>query len=143
MSNYQTLRPLILTKLETLVGSGQPLQCAYRVHTERVTGYPAATVEPASGRNEFYTNFENLREFSFDIIVWHEMTRAGRDDAIDNLCKAVDAIMVAFEGDNTLTGLGGFHYTRPVSSFWGEVPAQAGPIKFCRLTITCGVEIAV
>ena len=141
--NFQTLRPLILTKLNTLVGTGQPLQCAYKAHTEKVTGYPAATFEPSSSESQFYTNIENLREFSFDIILWQEMKVAGREDAIDNLCKAVDAIIVAFEGDNTLTGVGGFHYTKPVSSQWGEIVGQAGPIKFCKLTITCGVEIAV
>lgn len=139
MSDFTTLRPLILTKLQGI----SALQSAYNTHTEKVTGYPCATFEPSISTSQFYTNTDNLREYAFDIIIWQEMKTAGRSDSIDNLCKAVDAVIVAFETDTTLRVTGGVHYVKPVSTTWGEIIGQAGPIKFCRLTIACGIEVAV
>jgi len=133
---YTTLRPLILTKLGTITG----LQSSYNFHTEKVTGYPCATFEPSSSKSDYFTNVDNLREYAFDVIVWQEMFTAGRSDAIDNLCKVADAVIDAFESDTTLTGSGGIHYLRPVNTQWGEVAAQAGPVKFFKFTLVCGVE---
>lgn len=136
---FATLRPLILAKLLTV----SQLKTAFDTHTEKTTGYPYATVEPSVNSNEMYTNSDNLREYSFDIIVWHEMKVGGRKVAVDNLSVAIDAIIDAFDSDTTLRVSGGVHYIKPISTQWGDTVAEAGPLKFVRLTVACGVEVLV
>lgn len=138
-TDFTNLRPLILTKLSGI----SALVAAYDKHTENVSGYPCATFEPASGNNQYYTNTDNLREYSFDIIIYQEMKVAGRDAALDNLCIAVDAVVAAFESDTTLRISGGCHYVKAVNSDWGEFVNKAGPVKYAKLVLVCGVEVAV
>lgn len=137
--NFQTLRPLILTKLQAI----SALVTAYDVHTENTTGYPYATFEPSKLDNSYYTNTDNLREYSFDIIVYHEMKTAGRDVAVGNLCIAVDAIVSAFDSDTTLRTSGGASYVNALPAEWGEYVNKAGAVKYARLVLTVGGEVQV
>ena len=137
--DFQTLRPLILTKLQGI----SALYTAKDVHTEVTTGYPYATFEPSKLESSFLTNTDNLREYTFDIIVYHEMTKAGRDTAVGNLCLAVDAIITAFDTDTTLRTSGGAHYVNALPAEWGEYVNKAGPVKFARCVLTIGGEVQV
>jgi len=137
--DFQTLRPIILTKLQGI----SALVTAKDCHTEVTTGYPYATFEPSSLANEYYTNTDNLREYTFDIIVFHEMTKAGRDTAVGNLCIAVDAIISAFDSDTTLMTSGGADYVKAMPAEFGEYVNKAGPVKYARLTLTIGGEVQV
>lgn len=137
--NFQTLRPLILAKLQTIAALSEVKD----VHTENWSGFPAASFEPSNSRGQMFTNTENLREYAFDIIIYQEMTKAGRDAAIANLCLAVDAAVTAFESDTTLRVTGGVHYVNAINSDWGEFVSKSGPIKYAKLILVCGVEIAV
>lgn len=138
-ANFQTLRPLILAKLLSV----SQLETAYDIHTENTIGYPYATFEPTGSTNSYYTNTDNLREYSFDIIVYQEMTVATRDNAMEILGIAIDAIITAFDTDTTLRVSGGAHYVNALPSEWGEYSSKAGPIKYGKLRLQIGVEIGV
>lgn len=137
--NFQTLRPLIQAKLEGITQLAQVKD----VHTENWTGFPAASHEPSNSKGQFYTNTENLREYAFDIILYQEMTKAGRDAAIANLALAVDAVITAFDSDTTLRVTGGVHFVQALNSEWGEFVSKSGPIKYAKLVLVCAIEIAV
>lgn len=136
---FQNLRPLILTKLLGV----SALVTALDYHSEDTTGYPYATFEPSNLQNNYFTTSDNLREYAFDIIIFQEMKTAGRDAAIENLCKAVDAVVTAFDTDSTLTQSGYCQYVRALPAEWGEYVNKAGPIKYAKLTLVCGIEVAV
>jgi hypothetical protein len=138
-ANFSTLRPLLLTALQGVT----ELQIAYDIHTENTTGYPYATFEPSGHTNEMYTTNDNLREYTFDIIIYQELTKAGRDLAIENLAKAVDAVVTALDTNTTLRVTGGAHYVKALPSSWGEYVNAKGPIKYARLSLIIGVEIDV
>lgn len=142
-TNFTTLRPLVLAKLQTLIGSGLPLKAAFDKHTENTTGYPYATFEPSGLANQYFTTTDNLREYAFDIFIFNELAAGGRDNAIDKLCVAVDATVNAFDSDTTLRIAGGCHYVKALPAEWGEFIGQKGPIKYAKLTLVCGVEVAV
>lgn len=139
MPDFSSLRPLIMTKLQGI----SALQAVYDYHTEAVSGYPCATFEPSNLRNQYFTNTDNLREYAFDIIIYQEMKVAGRDGAIENLAKAVDAVVTAFDSDSTLRVTGGIHYVQAIPAEWGEYVNAAGPIKYAKLVLVCVVEVAV
>jgi len=138
-ADFTTFRPLILSKLQGI----SALSTAYDIHTENTTGYPYASFEPSGLSNNMYTNTDNLREYTFDIIIYQEMTVAGRDACIENLAKAVDAVVTAFDTDTTLRISGGAHYVNALPSAWGEYVNASGPIKYARCTLVIGVEIGV
>lgn len=128
-----------LTSVILTIFSGvSELTAAYDYHTEVVSGYPAASFEPTGNTNEIYTTAENLREYSFEIYIQQEISVAGRQAAIANLRKAVDAVITAFDTDDTLMSSGGAHYVRALPSDWGEFVGQSGPIRFAKLTLTIG-----
>lgn len=139
-ANFATLRPLILTKLQGI--SSSVLKVAYDKHTTNTTGYPYATFEPSALANQVYTNTDNLREYSFDIYLFAEMS-TGRDNALDVLTVAVDTVVSAFDSDTTLTQTGGCHYVKALPAEWGEYVGPKGPTKYAKLVLTCGVEVAV
>lgn len=138
-ANFSVLRPLILTALQNVT----ELAMAYDIHTENTTGYPYATFEPSGHTASMFTTNDNLREYVFDIYIYQEMTTAGRDVAVENLAKAVDAVVTAMDTNTTLKTSGGAHYVNALPSAWGEYVNAKGPIKYAKLTLLIGVEIAV
>lgn len=137
--SFTTLRPLIQSILEGVT----ELSTAYDYHTENSTGYPYATHEPTILGNEYFTTTDNLRTYSFDIIIYQEMTKAGRDQCIASLCAAVDAVVTAFDEDTTLRTSGGMEIVEALPGTWGEFISKAGPVKFARMTLACTVEVTV
>jgi hypothetical protein len=138
MSNdFQTLRATIETKLNTV----SQLATVIAYHTGNIDGFPCATFEPSGNTAELFTNDDNLRRYSFDIIIHQEMKRAGRDKAVDILTKAVDAILTAFDEDFNLGGDCDFCFALP--SQWGEYTGDNGAVKYAQITLVCNKEVTV
>jgi len=136
--SWTTLRPAVKAKLDSLTGVGQKIAQVLDVHTGNITQFPAVTFEPSSNENEFFSNTDNLRSYQFDIYVHQEITRPGRDVAIDILTGVVDDIIEAFDTDYNLGGAADFCEAMP--SVWGEYTGEHGAIKYAQLTIICKIE---
>lgn len=137
--NYQTAIPLILAKLDTITA----LQDAYDYHTENTTGYPYATFEPSTLGSVVFTTNDNLRELTFDIFIYSEMTKAGRRNAVQNLAVAVDAVVTALESDHTIADGCGALIQRALNGEWAEFTNAAGPVKAARITFAIATEVDV
>lgn len=129
--SFQVIRPLILTKLQAI----SDIQFATDSHTSKLTGFPAATFEPSGNENSFFTNAENQRRYTFDIVVHQEMSVLGRDEAIRVLGEVCDAIITAFDEDYRLSNNVDFCLALP--SAWGEYKSGSASIKYAMLTLTC------
>lgn len=128
---FQVIRPLILTKLQSI----SDIQFADDKHSSNLTGFPAATFEPSGNENIYLTNAENQRKYIFDIIIHQEITKAGRDEAIRILGETVDAVITAFDIDYRLTNNVDFCMALP--SKWGEYTSGSATIKYATLTLIC------
>lgn len=129
--SYVSVEAAIDAKLNTVT----QLQTILDYHTTNLTGFPAATFEPSDGENEMADTTNNLRHYSFDIVVHQEMTVAGRQAAKDILMAAVDAIITAFDEDFTLGGA--VHSVFPLPSKWGTYEAGNASVMFATLQVKC------
>ncbi len=135
--SFSSLRSAINTKLLTLTGSGQPLACVYPYHHLGVSGYPAATFEPSSMEAQISTTSENMREYTFDIVVSQELSLLSRDDALTTLCNASDAIIDMLDSDYTLSGA--CDISRALPAEFGEIVGEDGAILYARLQLKCSI----
>ena len=138
-TNFASIRSAILTKLNGIVGAGQPLAQVKAYHDENFTGFPCASFEPSGNENMFYTNTDNLRGYAFDVVVWQEIESGGRANAVTVLTTAVDAIIAAFDSDYNLSGACDF--VEPVPSAWKEIVVGEATFKYAVITIKCKAEI--
>jgi len=135
--SFVSLRSAINSKLSGIT----QLQVVYQIHTSDLSGFPAATFEPAGNDSDFYTNTDNLRGYAFDIIVHQEVENAGRGNAVSILAAAVDAIISAFDADYNLGGT--CDYSLALPSSFGEYTGAQGAVKYAKLTIKCFKEVQV
>lgn len=106
MGSYRTLRDKINVILTTLTGAGQPLYAVHNAHNYVPDGFPYATLGPSELPSDFGDTADNLRTYSFDIYVWHnvESVNVGEAAALNAVMDAVDNIVDALDADPSLTG---------------------------------------
>lgn len=129
--SYVTIEAAVLAKLQSVT----ELQEVFDYHTTNLPGFPAATMEPSDGEDEMLTTVDNLRHYSFDIVVHQEMTVAGRQEAKNILMAAVDAIITAFDEDWSLGGA--VQEVIPLPSKWGTYEAGNASVMFATLQVKC------
>jgi hypothetical protein len=117
------------------------LQTVFGSHRENPSGFPCASVEPSQNENIFITNTDNLTTYIFDIIVYQEYKTIPKDDAILILCLAADAVIEAFDTDETLGGL--CHKVRAMPGQWGFYNGNNSNIAYVKLTLACEIERTV
>ena len=100
--SFQAIRSAIGAKLSTLTGTGKPFAVVYDYHKLGVSGYPAATFEPASIESRFETTVSNFRTYVFDVVIHQEMATIDRGAAITALVSASDTLIDAFDTDYDL-----------------------------------------
>lgn len=139
--SFDTISAAILTKLQSI----SEIQIAYDYHKTDLEGFPAATFEPSANTNTMFTNDENLRGYTFDIVLYQEYNTTDRQTAVGILRRAVDAVIEAFDEDYNLSNGGSavvdFCFALP--STWGEVTMGEGAAKFAILTLVCNKEVSV
>ena len=131
MSNFASLRTAITTKLQGI----SALQAVYDSFTANFSGFPAAMFEPAADPSVFADNRDNEHIYSFDLFLVQELNTQGRSTSIGTLVTAVDAVVAAFEGDDSLGGA--CLYSETMASGWDEVTLSDGPVKYAKITIKC------
>ena len=135
--SYVTIEEAVYNKLAGVT----ELQNVQRVHTTNLPGFPAATFEPSEGENQMEDTVNNLRHYSFDVVLHQEMTVAGREEAKNILMAAVDAVITAFDEDFTLGGA--VHSVIPLPSLWGTYRAGNASVMYATLKVKCMLLVNV
>lgn len=142
MASFDSLHQAIVAKLQTLTGSGQLLSQVYAYHETAPAGFPAASVEPSGHANVFFTSADNLRSYTFDIVIQQEFGGAvTREAAVGYLRAAVDAVIAAFDADYNLGGA--CDYTNPIPSDWGTFTGANGTVLWASMSLVCNAEVQV
>jgi hypothetical protein len=137
---WTTLIENIKTTLDTLTGSGQPLQVVYDYPEPNITGYPVAIFFPASFTNAYDSNVENKKAYSFSIFLLTETRRLGLQTAYNTaMPELVDAVIAKFDEDwnqgQTIVGEHRVIWTLE-SGAWGRIEAEKETYLQAELTLT-------
>lgn len=132
--SFTTLKTAIKTKLDSVA----ELQNAYDYHATDLTGFPCATFEPSGNENVIFTNTDNYRSYAFDLVIYQEFDKTTRQNAVNILAQAVDAVISAFDSDITLGGV--CDLLTPLPSSWGVITDSGGSSLFAQIQIVCNVE---
>lgn len=127
----------IVTILETLVGSGQPLEAVYGYIKKSLTKYPTAMVEYAGGGGSDlrFDSANNMLKQPFTIwVVFEESTSEVMENyVLDTLDSVLDAFRTTIYADNlngstdifTIENIDKTHFSEPV------------PLVAWKIDVTC------
>ncbi len=131
MATYTSIRSAISTKLATVT----ELFEVFDYDHINFDGYPTATFEPFNNEDIFFTDKDNERKYQYRIILHQEMESGGRQNAIDILVEAVDAVITAFDEDPTLGGV--VKACDPITTLWGQDTLGDGAMKIVEIQVVC------
>lgn len=98
--SYQVIRPQIVTLLQTI----STIQEVAMTPKIEFSGYPAAHVVPSDNTNDYQTNQENERIYSWFIRCFEETKIQGIEKAYQSLEQVVDSIVDLFDLENEKGG---------------------------------------
>lgn len=143
MSDILTLRTAIEAKLNTLTGSWQPLAVVFDHHTLENDGqYPYVTFEPSVLTWDYLDTCNNSRSYEFDIYLYQEITKNGRDVALWILLNAFKDIINAFDQDYTLWGASNMWVNAAQWEFW-QLLLWDGKTLFANIKIVCKISVDI
>lgn len=103
---YQTLIPKIKSTLEAVTKVNK----VYMHPTNNIDSYPCAIVMPIAFTNEYHSNQENLKGYTFRIYLILETTQSTRETAYETIMpELVDAVLAKFDDDWGFLSLAGAH----------------------------------
>ena len=100
---FQILNNKLKTLFETLKWSWQPFVDVKDYHTLENAGYPYLTFENIDFTAEILDNCNNLRTFTFEVLVFQEITETGgRQEAKEIIYKSMDDLLDLLDKNYTL-----------------------------------------
>jgi hypothetical protein len=99
-----TLDAKIKEKLDGLKGAGKPFEFVYRGHRSIVEGYPCVSYQVKRKTDEFLDNADNIRTFTYQVIILQEIESLGVEGAYERLLNCVEQVLNTFDDDYTLGG---------------------------------------
>lgn len=139
---FNTIRTAIKTLLTTLVGSGLPLVAVYDYHEANMTGFPAITFDISDVTNDFLTNSENVRRYSWKIYIYQQISSVVTlAEAVRILDATSDAVINAIEQNYTLSNA--VDYCRPVVGPRNFAQSTTGEALIQELTLITTVTSVV
>ena len=137
--SWVDLKPLIITKLETLTGLGQKIGQVIGKQTTDVTIFPAVTLSRGNLANITIANADNKYTYTFTLLVQQEAQSMDEEDAEDVIAGVVDDIVTAFDTDFNLGGA--VDFSEPVQSQdWGKYDAGQGVVMYAPLVLVFNIE---
>lgn len=101
---FQTISDALKAKLETLKGTGQPFVDVFDYHTINASGFPFVSFEATDFTASILDTCNNLRNYTFTILVFSAIEDENRGEAVEILTKGMDSIITALDEDFTLGG---------------------------------------
>lgn len=133
------IAPLI-TKINTALNNVTELAFVYDFGVDEVEGYPAVVWTPITFTNQFYSTVENLKGYSFRIVIIAETEIKGDQSALhDVLIPAVDAVIAEFDATWNQGDDGDGHriWWGLETGDWGlTTDTQDGTVYAAELTLT-------
>jgi hypothetical protein len=132
---------LIVTKVQAIRVGGKEIFGEVVGNADGdIKSYPAVRVIPKGGRGSELDTHRNSRTFNFEIQLYQEQSVAGEDKAgaAVLMTQAADAILIAFDQDNDLSGE--VEIVRVVE-FDTDFKVAAGTFNFAIFRIDCVVNV--
>lgn len=99
--SFVNLKTTIKNKLESI----SKLQDVKTDPISDFNGYPACYFVPSDNENDYSTNVENIRVYTFTLRLFYEVTEGEIATAYDAMGDLVDTVIDAFDSDEQLSGL--------------------------------------
>jgi len=132
----------IRTAIKTILDGISELSFVYTFHQSDIGGYPAVTFDVSDSTNDFLTNAENLRAFTFLIVIYQEVKNiGGLENATTLLDTVADKIIDAFEKDLTLGGV--VEWSNPLTGPRQAFDTPQGLVITQQLSLQCNVVALV
>ena len=143
MSDILTLRTAIDIKLKTLTGDWKPLAIVFDYHTlDNDWKYPYVSFEPSELSSEYLDSCNNFRSYVFDVFLYQEITKNGRDIALWILLNAFKEIVDTFDKDYTLWWISNW-WVDAVKWVFGQLISGDGKILFVNIKLICKISIDI
>lgn len=136
-TGFGTIRAKIKAKLTTV----SELAFVYDFHRAELEGYPAATFDVSDSSNDFLTNQDNLRTYTFLIVLYQETTIKGLDEATNLLDTLADKVVDTFEQDETLGGV--VNWCNPLTGPRVAFETPQGLVITQQLSLKCNIAVQV
>lgn len=133
---------LLVTKLGTIVDDNT--NSVFGSIVDHADGdfkeYPAVVVRPTGGRGVVIDTHRIHRVFSFEIALYQEQSRAGKDkqEAADIMIDRLDRILLAFDQDKDLNNQ---VEIVQVLKFTTDFTVRAGTFNFARIDVDIRVIV--
>ena len=137
-ATIETIRAKIKSELEGVIVDGSPaFAVVYDYHESNFDGYPVATFDLSNNEDDFLTNKENLRAYSFQIVAFQEtkIIVGGLKAATKFLDKVAQEVIKKFESNETLDGI--VHWCSPVSGPRQMFDTPQGLVVAQLMTLRC------
>jgi hypothetical protein len=131
----------IVTKVQAIRVAGKEIFGDVIDHADGdIKKYPAAQITIKGGRGSSLDTHRNERTFNFEIALYQEQSVAGvdKDEAATLMRQAADAILIAFDQDESL---GGEVEIIRVVEFDTDFKVAAGTFNFAIFRIDCVVIV--
>ncbi len=135
MSDVATIR----AKIKGVLDGISELAFVADNHQANIDGYPAVTFDESENTNVFLTNKDNLRQFSFLLVIYNETKIQGLDVATDRLDIIEKKVIEAFEADLTLTG--SVNWCNPVGGPRLTLDTPQGLVVTKQLSLQCNAVV--
>jgi hypothetical protein len=131
---FNTIRTQLKAVLNTLTGAGK-LSIVYEYHEGNLASFPSATFDVSDVSNDFLTNAENIRQYSWKVFVYQDIQPGTVDlsDAVRILDNVCDDIIQAIETNLTLNST--CDYSRPAVGPRMFMQSPQGEMLVQELTI--------
>lgn len=90
---YKTLRNNLKDLLDTLTGSGQPLEVVYPSPKFKPSGYPFAFIARSGNESDYQSTQDNMRVYAFKVWVITQFDVDSFETADDLMYDCIDAII--------------------------------------------------
>jgi len=136
-ATFSTIRVKIKSELEEITDIAN----VFDHHRAELDGYPAITFDVSDQENDFLTNAENIRMFSFLIIIYQETTIKTLDQATDLLDNVADQVMDKFESNFSLDGT--VVWCNPLVGARQMFETPQGLVVTQQMTLKCNFDVLV
>jgi len=140
-TTIEGIKALLKTKIESLKIGGVDIFGEVFDYAEgNFSNYPVAVITPAGGTGEVIDTHRIERTFNFTVKLYQEQSKAGKtkEEADEIMTKASDAILLAFDQDEDLSGE--IEVVRVVD-FVLDFKVGAGTFNFATYNINCVVIV--
>lgn len=138
---------IILAYLETLLDETDKFQEIFPYEVEQFNGTPSVTITPSANQNDFSTTASNERTYAFNIRIYVNRDKVGKEDCDRVLRNLVDAVLDHLDRNWRMTGITqptGYTFLTLLAapSTWGY-SGREDEFRAAQINVQCRVSVDV